>query len=396
MKRKGALILEKEYRYWMCRISGFGALKVRSLLEYFGSAEEVWKAAQGQLCEAMSGVRIGDSDKLLFRRQDLEQLLEAKNELDNMIKDYHKLQQHDIHFLIPEDDAYPERLKNLFDLPQGLFVSGRFVRSEKERPTAAIVGARNCTYYGEEMARVLAGELCRCGVDVISGMAIGIDAAAHRGVLNMRKKYQNGGLTFAVLGCGADVCYPKRNQDIYDRLYGRPDDCRLDGGILTEFPVHTAPYPSNFPMRNRIISAMADVVIVIEARRKSGSLITADQALEQGKDVCAVPGRITDPLSEGCNELIRQGAEIITDPIEFVKKRFEKDKSCTEKIRKNKIVLATTEEKVYSCLDFNPKHLGEIVEATGFTAQEAMLAILQLMMKELVVETSKNYYALKF
>ena len=149
-------------------------------------------------------------------------------------------------------------------------------------------------------------------------------------------------------------------------------------------------------MRNRIISGLADMVIVVEARYRSGSLITADQALEQGRDVYAVPGRVTDSLSRGCNELLRQGAGIITDPVEFVENLFPGQRKIVPNCKKSEITLALSEEKVYSCLDFNPTHLGTIVNLTGFSTQETVSILMQLVKKELVTETSKNYYALKF
>lgn len=444
-------ITEKEYRYWLCNIPGIGARKIAELLHYFGSGEEIWKSTEEALKTAMNQVSEG---KILFRKEDFTSLQGAKETLSAAADAYHKLEEKGIRFITPDDRWYPERLRNLYDMPQGLYISGEIPGEKQERPTVAIVGARNCSHYGEEMAFTLARELCIRGVDIISGMALGIDGAAHRGALkaietvrgtargraetvrgqtenayygkyqsyerepsylkeslslkensrlreslndNLDNNLDDGlnedvGKTYAVLGSGVDICYPRTNWDIYHQLSTGSDK----GGILSEFPPQTAPVAPNFPMRNRIISGLADMVIVIEARFRSGSLITADQALEQGRDVYAVPGRITDPLSRGCNELIRQGAGIITDPVEFAEKYFSKQDSCAPKCKKNKIALALSEEKVYSCLDFSPTHLSIIVDRTGFSMQETVSVLMQLMMKGLVTETSKNYYALKF
>lgn len=415
---------EKEYRYWLCNIPGLGARKISELLRYFGSAESVWKSDELSLRKAMEQA---SEEHRVFKKTDLTQVCNHMAGLDSAIKEYHKMEERGIRFIIPQDSMYPERLKSLYDMPQGLYMAGDI--PGKGRPAVAIVGARNCSHYGEEMAFVLARELCSRGVDIVSGMALGIDGAAHRGALTvigtkktvkfvnqtvMAETYKQKnnsaidsdigsasgidfGATYAVLGCGVDICYPRTNGDIFRQLSRMEGDqfCR-SGGLISEFPPGTQPAASNFPMRNRIISGLADIVIVVEARFRSGSLITADQALEQGRDVYAIPGRVTDPLSRGCNELIRQGAGIITDPVDFAEKNFPKRDSCAAKRKKNKIALALSEEKVYSCLDFSPTHLGTIVTLTGFSAQDTVGILMQLTMKGLVVETSKNYYALKF
>ena len=391
---KTNLITEKEYRYWLCHVPGFGAKKIMELLRHFGSAEAVWRSDELSLARAMEQA---SEEHKLFRKGDLAQICSWMPNLDFFVQEYHKLEEKGIRFITPQDSLYPERLKSLYDMPQGLYVRGNMPGNE--RPAVAIVGARNCSHYGEEMAFVLAKELCGRGVDIISGMALGIDGAAHRGALSV-------GCTYAVLGSGVDICYPRTNFDIFRQLGGgqRQEGRNLDegelidskGGLLSEFPPGTQPHSSNFPLRNRIISGLADSVIVVEARFRSGSLITADQAIEQGRDVYAIPGRVTDPLSRGCNELIGQGAGIITDPVDFVEKNFAKQDDCASKRKKNKIDLALTEEKVYSCLDFSPTHFCTIIHRTGFSAQDTAGILIQLKTRGLIVETSKNYYALKF
>ena len=177
-------------------------------------------------------------------------------------------------------EGYPERLMPFADMPSRLFVRGALPADEQK--TAAIVGARICTAYGKSQAAFFAQVLAANGVAVISGLACGIDAAAHEGALRGKGK------TFAVLGCGVDICYPKQNYPLMRRMLEN------GGGVLSEFPPGAEPLPWHFPIRNRVISALADVVLVIEAKEKSGSLITADYALEQGKTVFALPGRTTD------------------------------------------------------------------------------------------------------
>lgn len=193
-----------------------------------------------------------------------------------------------------EDRQYPQRLRVLPGSPGRLYVKGEL--PPEDRPAVAVVGARICSEYGRSQAFEFARILAEHGVAVISGLARGIDAAAHRGAL------AGGGRTYAVLGSGVDNCYPKMNFPLYCEIL------ESGGGILSEFPPLSRPEAWHFPVRNRIISGLADAVLVIEARKRSGSLITADCALEQGRTVFALPGRVGDALSEGCNYLIYQGA----------------------------------------------------------------------------------------
>lgn len=197
------------------------------------------------------------------------------------------------------DPSYPEILKNYSRMPERLYVIGDL--PDPKLPGVAIVGARGCSAYGRAEAERFGRCLAQHGVKVISGMAYGIDAWAHHGAL------EGGGRTFAVLGTGADVVYPRENTDLYRRILQH-------GGVLSEFEPGVRAEPWHFPLRNRVISALADIVLVIEAKARSGSLITVEYALEQGKSVYAVPGRNRDKLSEGTNRLIAQGAGIAWTP----------------------------------------------------------------------------------
>lgn len=201
------------------------------------------------------------------------------------------------------DGLYPEALRRISHGPVRLYVRGCL--PEETIPSVAVIGARRCSSYGKEMAQWFAEELALSGVQIISGMALGIDGIAQRAALSA------GGSSFGVLGCGTDVCYPEANRDLYDMLLQK-------GGILSEYPAGAPPLPGHFPARNRLISALSDIVLVIEAKEKSGTLITVDFALEQGKDVYVLPGRLTDALSSGCNRLIRQGAGIALTPADIL------------------------------------------------------------------------------
>lgn len=207
-----------------------------------------------------------------------------------------------------EDSGYPERLKNISGAPKELYVLGRL--PEEDRLSVAVVGARDCSEYGKFVARELGAVLGRNGISVVSGMARGIDGISQEAALDA------GGSSFAVLGCGVDICYPEANRRLYERL----KEC---GGVISEYPPGSPALAWHFPPRNRIVSGLADVVVVIEARIKSGTLITVDMALEQGREVYVVPGRVTDRLSDGCNSLLRQGAGILLSPEEFLRELLE-------------------------------------------------------------------------
>jgi DNA processing protein len=203
-------------------------------------------------------------------------------------------------YCIEKSDAlYPEKLRQIRNAPKRLYVRGML--PQKGEPCVAIIGARRCSDYGKKMAQIFAAELAGAGIQIISGMALGVDGIAQTAALAA------GGRSCAVLGCGTDICYPNENRELYERLL-------LRGGILSEYAQGTPPLAVHFPARNRIISALADLIIVVEAKEKSGTLITVDFALEQGKEVYALPGRTTDELSKGCNRLLSQGAGIALSP----------------------------------------------------------------------------------
>ena len=272
---------------------------------------------------------------------------------------------------------YPRRLKDIPSPPYALYVKGRLPK-EKGR-CVAVVGARRCTPYGEEMALQYGKALSRAGVQVISGMARGIDGAGQRGALN------GGGRTYGVLGCGVDICYPRENFGLYM-------DTMKEGGLISEQVPGTKPLPGYFPARNRIISALSDAVLVIEARERSGSLITADMALEQGKDVYALPGPVTSPLSTGCHRLIQQGAGILISPEDLLDEMNIHGKGDLQIINKNEKMLETTENLVYSCLGFIPKGVDCLVKETGLSAREVLEKLITLELQGVAKEISKNYY----
>ncbi len=259
---------------------------------------------------------------------------------------------------------YPQKLNNYPKMPEILFAKGNLPDAKK--PTAAIVGARACSPYGRIQAFRYAKILSSAGVQIISGMAYGIDAEAHKGAL------EGGTPTYAVLAGGVDICYPSGNRPLYARIL------RENGGILSEQPPGMRARNYFFPARNRIISGLADLVLIVEAREKSGSLITAQWALDQGKIVYAVPGPVNEALSMGCHKLIYDGAGIAYSPEILLR---ELGLNCENKVKspeKNDLGLASDLKLVYSCLDLRPKSTDFLIQKTGLPPEKIGSLLLEL------------------
>lgn len=271
---------------------------------------------------------------------------------------------HQIHYYRKKEELYPEKLQHLSDAPEGIYVIGNL--PDPKKPSVAIVGARMCSPYGRGQALSFAKTLSANGIQIISGLARGVDGYSHRGAL------EGGTATFAVMGCGLDHCYPKEHEKLRDEIVAR------GGGIISEYPICTPPLRAYFPQRNRIISALADLVLVVEAKEKSGSLITADCALEQGKTVYAVPGRVGDALSRGCNYLIAQGAGIAWS-VECILQELHinREKGGTSE---EKISLATDLNLVYSVLDLTPKTMDQLAAELHLSIPALTELLLQLEM----------------
>lgn len=356
-----------KYEYWMATLYAIDSGRRLEFCRALGGAESIWNINPSELERAYP-----------FTEKELKKLTESRKTY-RMNEEWETFQKKGIRFLPYFSAEYPKRLFHFAQPPYALFVIGQ--PPDAGGKSAAVVGARKCSEYGRTIAKKLGEELAGCGVSVISGMAAGIDSASHAGALSASGK------TFAVLGCGCDICYPSSSRQIYRNI-------PLSGGaILSEFPPGTAPLPLFFPMRNRIISGLADLVIVVEAREKSGSLITADFALEQGKDIWAVPGRLGEPLSAGCCRLIEQGAGILWDIPRFLKTAgfLEEPSGKTKKTGKNR--LEKEEALVYSCLSLHPKFLNTLLEETGLPLPALLAALDGLTCKKLIQETYQNYFS---
>lgn len=353
------------YAYWLASIKRMTPVKIRHLLGSCENAEELYGLSEKALF-AIPGLRQVDALTILESRKTWD--LEGR---------WMELEEKGIGFVSLEDKDYPRKLSYIVNAPYALYYLGQL--PEEGHKQTAIVGSRVRSAYGSQVAAKLGRALGENGVDVISGMARGIDADGQQGAL------EAGGKSYAVVGCGVDVCYPKSNEWLYEKL-------KEQGGILSEYPPGTRPLSAYFPQRNRIIAGLSDVTVVIEARLKSGSLITADFAMEQGRDVYALPGRITDELSQGCNRLIQQGAGILTDVSDFLKELRPGEETTALQMDFRKNLLEKDEGLVYSLFDFYPIGLGEMVEKSPYGLSELLEILERLQQKGFVKETVPNFY----
>lgn len=350
---------EEKYLFWLCSIRGIGIGTLRRLMENFHTAADVYAATPGQL----------QSRKLKKKEQEL--LCQAKNS-SAWEQEWEEMKKRKIRFLSYFHDDYPPVLRHLYQPPKKLLVKGRL--PDPARIAVSIVGARNCTSYGRDMARLFGGRLAKEGVQIISGMALGIDGWSHQGAL------EAGGDTFAVLGSGVEVCYPPRHRALYDSI-------RRHGGILSEYAMEERAHPAYFPMRNRIISGLSQGILVVEARERSGSLITADAALEQGKDVFVIPGRIGDELSVGCNRLIRQGAIPVLEPADILEYySITPQKNCE---------VQGMEQRILEYIGVRPIHIEELADALQIPPTDLFKELLRLQKKGMVEQCARDFFIKK-
>ena len=350
--------------FWLSGIPGVGPVTVRDLLDRFGTPAEIFGASEKALKE--TGLLKEDMLRALIRSRD-KTLLQKR---------FDDMQRQEIRFLSFAHPEYPEVLRYIYDPPAALYIKGSFPTADEL--LMAVVGGRRCSAAGRGAAHSICRGIAFSGISVISGMARGIDSCAHRGCLD------GFGHTYAVLGCGVDICYPKENIELYEQI-------QHNGGLISEFPPGTPPRPWRFPVRNRLIAALSDGILIVEARRKSGSLITAERGLEMGREIFAVPGRINDPLSEGCNLLIRDGARLvmshedILDYFSLVSHHFtRRDPPPGKKAG-----------RVYRSLSLVPCSADDIAARTGLTARDVIIELTDLEVDGLITCLGKNQYVLK-
>ncbi len=337
--------------------SGLSALRQRQLLAAFCSAEEIIAASDNQLSQ-VEGITTAHIKKL--RRAQRETDLPSLRQ---------KCADFSIHLLTINDDNYPPLLKETRTPPAMLFVQGEITKSDEL--AVAIVGTRKCTPYGRTVARRLAGNLAQRGFTIISGLAVGIDGEAHEGAL------EAGGRSIAVLACGPDITYPTSHKSLRQRL-------AESGAVVTEYAFGTRPLRERFPARNRLISGLSLGTAVVEAPAKSGALITARLAGEQGREVFAVPGDINSPTSRGCHALIKDGAQLVEVAEDIVDGLGILLQAVPARPEPLEVELHGDEKIVYGALSHEPIHIDQIAEACGRRPAQVTSALMLLEVKDLV------------
>ena len=366
-------------KYWLAlkSIAGIGNVSFPALIDQFGSLEAIFSASVDELQAVPTVTKKAAWGIAAFKNWDI-----IKKNLELTINA-------GINIVTCQDELYPAKLLEIYDRPPFLFVKGSL---RNDDINVSIVGSRLASTYGKYTTEKISRELALRGVTIVSGLARGIDSAAHRGTLTAQ------GRTIAVLGSGLDIIYPPENKNLFAAI------CET-GAVVTEFPPGTPPRACNFPARNRIISGMSYGVLVIEAGEKSGSLITARLALEQGREVFAVPGSIDSAGSRGTNKLIKQGAKLIEntdDILEEILPQLERIK--TPEIlsipgkdagtKKESDNISSIDREIMALLSNNRIHIDELINITGFTPGDVLSSLMKLELNGIVQQHPGKFFSL--
>lgn len=358
-----------KYWIWFSSLFKIPPAKKILLIEHFKDPALLWEASDQDL------------RALGFITQQMINEIEDREKRRKTDKLFENVKKCDADVITYNDSVYPCELKYMADPPAVLYCRGKLQLSDVH---IAVVGSRRATEYGMSTARKLSRELASNGVTVVSGMARGIDSGAHKGAL------EAGGRTVAVLGCGIDTVYPSENAELMKNII-------KSGAVLSEYPPGTPPLAFNFPARNRIISGLSRAVTIIEANAKSGSLITADFALDQGKDVFAVPGNINSPNSVGTNMLIKDGAKLITgaeDILNELNMSYCANNMLSKEKRKMDQILGSEEKSIAQRLQLGPAHIDTIARDCKLSVQLAGSVLVMLELSGFVEQLPGKYYKL--
>jgi DNA processing protein len=360
-------VSEEDVRYWVAfnKVSGIGAARLRALLDYFGDLETAWQSSTHDLQQAG------------LDRRSIANLVDMRGRV-NLDAEMERVRRLGVTVLTWEDATYPRNLREAYNAPPVLYVRGRI--EERDEWAVAVVGTRQASVYGKEVARMLGTGLAQAGVTVVSGLAWGIDTAAHRACLDA------GGRTLAVLGCGVDIVYPQQNARLAAEIVER-------GALVSEYALGTRPEARNFPPRNRIISGLTLGTVVVEADLGSGARITADFAAEQGREVFAVPGNIFTRTSRGTNELIQQGAKMVCDVADILE---ELNLTMVSEQAQARAIIPEneTEALLLDYLSAEPLHVDELRRAVKLPIAQVSSTLALMELKGMVRQVGGMNYVL--
>lgn len=361
-------ISNKNILIWLNSLN-IGSKSIDNIMKQLFQITDIWTLPSDEIYK-LKGINIKTKEKLIANRN-----------IDYMMNIFNTINNYDVDVITIYDEDYPETLKHIYNNPKVLYKKGDII--EEDSLSMAIVGSRKSTAYGKWATERLVKELVKLDVTIVSGLASGIDGIAHK------KALEEGGRTIGILGNGLDTIYPKRNKEIYDQIPHK-------GAIVTEYFFGVPPLAYNFPQRNRIISGLSLGVIVIEAKEKSGSLITAHHALEQGREVFALPGNINSIFSRGTNRLIKDGAKLVMDIEDIVEEIYQLQLRAKES-KEAKIDLSQLSElemKVVELIKEGPIHCDSIAFNTGLDISTVYSVLTILEIKGLIKELSGNTFTL--
>lgn len=354
---------KKVYDYWLYSLDGIGRKTFFMLRDEGYDSEKLYCCDENKLPSFLNE-----------KQKNSIKAGKGRTEQD-IFYEYEKLKKQGIFMTVFGDADYPKRLSCIPDAPAVLFYKGSLPKEKQKN--IAIIGARNCSEYGKVVAAEFAAYFAKKGVCIVSGMAMGIDGYAQMAAI------KEGGFSVGVLGSGVNVCYPKEHVGLYNNLIQK-------GCVLSEYLPYINASANLFPPRNRIISGLSDALLVVEAKEKSGTLITVEMALEQGKEVYVVPGRITDTLSKGCNRLILEGANPVISPSKMLEDLYGDlyESEVKEKVKEESEV----KKIILSFLEVTPLHINVLRERTGLSLEVLSRELLQLVLEDKIVQVGNQWY----
>ena len=361
------MVNENELKYWVgfSKMPGIGRVKTSQLLEHFNTLEHAWKAPIGELKKS------GLDSKTVENIVNLRTRIAPDEEMDSLKK-------YKIKVLTCDSLTYPQRLKEIYDYPPVLYIRGNLL--PQDECCLAVVGTRRATVYGRQVTEEIVSDLARNGITIVSGLARGIDSVAHRAALEV------GARTMAVFACGLDIVYPAENAKLAREIMEH-------GALISEYPLGTKPKADNFPRRNRIMSGLSLGVLVIEAGESSGALITANQALEQNREVFAVPGSILSPASRGTNHLIQEGAKLVRNYVDILEE-LNLTIMAQQLEMKELLPVDEAESLLLKQLSREPIHIDDICRQSGLATALVGSALTMMELKGMVKQVGGMNYVL--